>query len=65
MWAALALLAALLLISVLQRGPLGGAGLTQKDIDAAVLRTLTTQNLPSAAARAANKVAADVAAWVG
>jgi S1-C subfamily serine protease len=57
MWAALALLAALLLISMLQRGPLGGAGLTQKDIDAAVLRTLTTQNLPSAAARAANKVA--------
>ena len=30
--------------------------LTQKDIDAAVLRTLTTQNLPSAAARAAEKI---------
>ena len=56
-WAALALLTTLLLVSVWQRGPLGAAGLTQKDIDAAVLRTLTTQNLPSAAARAANKVA--------
>jgi S1-C subfamily serine protease len=56
MWAALALLAALLLVSLLQRGPLGVAGLTQKDIDAAVLRTLTTQNLPSAAARAANTI---------
>lgn len=30
--------------------------LTQKDIDAAVLRTLTTQNLPSRAARAAEKI---------
>ena len=56
MWAALALLGALLLVSVLQRGPLGGAALTQKDIDAAVLRTLTTQNLPSAAARAAEQI---------
>jgi S1-C subfamily serine protease len=56
MWTALALLATLLLVSVLQRGPGGAAGLTQKDIDAAVLRTLTTQNLPSAAARAANKI---------
>ena len=56
MWAALALLATLLLVSVLQRGPLGATVLTQKNIDAAVLRTLTTQNLPSAAARAANKI---------
>ncbi|WP_374409040.1 S1C family serine protease [Hydrogenophaga sp.] len=30
--------------------------LTQKDIDAAVLRTLTTQSLPSRAARAAEKI---------
>ena len=56
MWATLALLGALLLVSVLQRGPLGPKALTQKDIDAAVLRTLTTQNLPSAAARAAEKI---------
>jgi S1-C subfamily serine protease len=55
-WSALALLAVLLLVSVLQRGPLGAAALTQKDIDAAVLRTLSTQNLPSVAARAAEKI---------
>jgi len=56
MWAALALLGTLLLASVLARGPEGARALTQKDIDAAVLRTLTTQNLPSAAARAAEKI---------
>ena len=56
MWAALALLAALLLVSVLQRGALGPKALTQKDIDAAVLRTLTTQNMPSAGARAAETI---------
>ena len=56
MWAALALLATLLLVSVLQRGALGPKPLTQKDIDAAVLRTLTTQNMPSAAARAAETI---------
>jgi len=56
MWSALALLGALLLVSVLQRGPLGATALTQKDIDAAVLRTLSTQNLPSPAARAAEKI---------
>lgn len=53
MWAALALLAALLLASNLQQGAMGAKALTQKDIDAAVLRTLTTQTLPSAAAKAA------------
>lgn len=53
MWAALALLAALLLASNLQQGAIGAKALTQKDIDAAVLRTLTTQTLPSAAAKAA------------
>ena len=56
MWAAMALLGALLLVSVLARGPVGAGALTQKDIDAAVLRTLTTQALPSAAARAAEVV---------
>jgi S1-C subfamily serine protease len=56
MWAAMALLSALLLASVWQRGPGSGQALTQKDIDAAVLRTLSTQNIPSAAARAAEKI---------
>jgi S1-C subfamily serine protease len=56
MWAGMAVLGALLLASVLLRGPGGASGLTQKDIDAAVLRTLTTQNLPSASARAAEKI---------
>jgi S1-C subfamily serine protease len=56
MWAALALLFALLLASMWQQGALGPKALTQKDIDAAVLRTLTTQNIPSAAARAAEKI---------
>lgn len=56
MWAALALLAALLLASTLAPRPGGNRSLTQDDIDAAVLRTLTTQNLPSAAARAAEKI---------
>ena len=56
MWGAMALLGMLLLASVLLRGPDGASGLTQKDIDAAVLRTLTTQNLPSVAARAADKI---------
>jgi S1-C subfamily serine protease len=55
-WAALVVLSLLLAASVGLRGPAGGKPLTQKDIDAAVLRTLTTQNLPSAAARAAGKI---------
>jgi S1-C subfamily serine protease len=53
MWAALALLSALLLASTLAQGTGGQRTLKQADIDAAVLRTLTTQTLPSAAARAA------------
>jgi S1-C subfamily serine protease len=56
MWAALALMGALLLASVWQQSTRGPKALTQKDIDAAVLRTLTTQNLPSRAARAAEKI---------
>ncbi|MDO8887171.1 MAG: trypsin-like peptidase domain-containing protein [Hydrogenophaga sp.] len=56
MWSAMALLAALLAASVWQGGVNGTKALTQKDIDAAVLRTLTTQNLPSRAARAAEKI---------
>ncbi|MDO8903449.1 S1C family serine protease [Hydrogenophaga sp.] len=56
MWAALALLASLLLASNLQQGATGNNALTQKDIDAAVLRTLSTQVLPSAPARAAEVI---------
>ncbi len=56
MWGALALLAALLLASQWQQQRSAPRALTQKDIDAAVLRTLTTQNLPSRAARAADKI---------
>ena len=56
MWAALALLAALLVASQWQQQRHAPRALTQKDIDAAVLRTLTTQNLPSRAARAADKI---------
>lgn len=56
LWVALLLLAALLAASVWWQRAQGPRALTQKDIDAAVLRTLTTQNLPSAAARAAAKI---------
>ena len=56
MWAALALLASLLLASQWQQQRNAPRALTQKDIDAAVLRTFTTQNLPSRAARAADKI---------
>jgi len=56
MWAAMALLGALLLASVLHNGRVTQQPLTQKDIDAAVLHTLSTKNLPSAAARAAEKI---------
>jgi S1-C subfamily serine protease len=56
MWAALALLAALLVASQWQQQRNAPRVLTQKDIDAAVLRTFTTQNLPSRAARAADKI---------
>jgi S1-C subfamily serine protease len=56
MWAAMALLGALLAASLWQLSARGVPTLTQKDIDAAVLRTLTTQNLPSRAARAAEHI---------
>lgn len=51
LWAGLVVLALWLLLS-LWRGGSGGAPLTQVAIDAAVLRTLETQVLPSPAARA-------------
>src|SRR5690606_12713060 len=56
MWVAMALLLVLLVLSVWQLRAQSPGALTQKDIDAAVLRTLTTQSLPSPAARAAEVV---------
>jgi len=67
LWSTIALLAALLGASVWwgwqQQAP--AQRITQKDIDAAVLRTLETQPLPSAAARAAAAVAPSVVRVVG
>ena len=65
MWAALGLLAALLVVSMLWRPEPAGSALTQKDIDAAVLRTLTTQALPSVTARAAEKIRPSVVRVAG
>ncbi|MEW6481029.1 MAG: trypsin-like peptidase domain-containing protein [Pseudomonadota bacterium] len=56
MWASLLLLSVALGVSLWQGRVGAGQALTQKDVDAAVLRTLTTQVLPSPAARAAEKV---------
>lgn len=56
MWGAIGLLSLALLASLWRGGAVGGPALTQKDIDAAVLRTLTTQALPSPEARAADKI---------
>lgn len=56
MWSAMALLLVLLVLAVWQLRAVSPRALTQKDIDAAVLRTLTAQNLPSQVARAAEKV---------
>lgn len=56
MWASLLLLALTLGLSLWQGPSVGARALSQKDIDAAVLRTLSTQLLPSPAARAAETV---------
>lgn len=56
LWMAVALLSVALMAMVWQQRQGGAAALTQKDIDAAVLRTLTTQVMPSPAARAAEKI---------
>lgn len=55
-WAALLLLALLWMASFWQQQRLGGRALTQKDIDAAVLHTLSSKSLPSPTARAADKI---------
>ena len=55
-WGMLALVLSLLLAVLWRQAAQPPRALTQKDIDAAVLRTLTTQSLPSRAARAADKI---------
>ena len=59
MWGGMALLAALL-VANLVRAPGGAPPLTQKAIDAAVLKTLETEVLPSAATRAQEAVAPSI-----
>lgn len=56
MWSAMVLLAVLWLVGLWLHPGSGAKALSQQDIDAAVLRSLTTQVLPSAAARAAEVV---------
>ncbi len=56
MWLAWGLLALALAVTAGMVQKLVPRALTQEDIDAAVLRTLTTQPLPSASARAAEKI---------
>ena len=56
LWGAWAVLAMGLAVSVGLTQRMLPRALTQQDIDAAVLRTLTTQALPSASARAAEKI---------
>jgi serine protease DegQ len=55
-WAAWSLVLLLLLLNLWQTQRTMPQTLTQKDIDAAVLRSLTTQKLPSAIARAAERI---------
>ena len=56
LWAAIAVLALLLVLSLSLALRPGQRRLTQEDINAAVLKTLTTTALPSAAARAAENI---------
>lgn len=65
MWSALAALSVMWVASVVWQPFPAGKALTQKDIDAAVLRTLTTQTLPSATARAAEKIRPSVVRVTG
>ncbi|MBB6562767.1 S1-C subfamily serine protease [Acidovorax soli] len=65
LWATLLLLAALLVASVWLNQRAVPRKLTQEDIDKAVLRTLETTTLPSAAARAVETIAPSVVRVVG
>lgn len=56
LWSAIGVLFAALIFVATQLAKPGARVLTQKDIDAAVLQTLETTNLPSAAARAAQAI---------
>lgn len=56
LWAAIAVLALLLVLALSLALRPGQRRITQEDINAAVLKTLTTTNLPSAAARAAENI---------
>ena len=60
LWLAWGLLALALAVTAGVTQKLVPRALTQEDIDAAVLRTLTTQPLPSASARAAEKISPSV-----
>ncbi|SDP15623.1 Trypsin-like peptidase domain-containing protein [Rhodoferax sp. OV413] len=65
LWTAIVVLTALLLTSLWLHQRPAARKLTQDDIDAAVLRTLETNTLPSAAARAVETVAPSVVRVVG
>ena len=60
LWAAIALLALTLMVAMALVLKPGARKITQEDIDAAVLKTLETANLPSAAARAYEAIAPSV-----
>ncbi len=56
LWSAIGVMLLALVLVATQLARPGARVLTQEDIDAAVLKTLETTNLPSAAARAANMI---------
>ena len=60
LWAAILLLAATLAVGMALVLKPGARKITQEDIDAAVLKTLETANLPSAAARAYEAIAPSI-----
>ena len=63
LWSCVGGLALMLALTLLQSGRPGAQKLTQDDINAAVLKTLETTQLPSAAAKAYDKIAPSVV-WV-
>lgn len=65
LWAVIALLSALLAVSLWVQQRPAPHRITQEDIDAAVLRTLETTTPPSAAARAVEAIAPSVVRVVG
>ena len=65
LWSVIALLALLLALSLTSVGRPGTRQFTQKDIDAAVLKTLSTAALPSRAAKAYETIAPSVVRVTG